>query len=148
MLVDEKADIGFYELVISDVQNEDSGQYSCVATNKFGEAHCEGTVTVTDEKKVFEGLEASSLLEPGEKPTFSWLKDGKPFDPEERFKVLLGNEEDSLALVFQHVRPEDAGLYTCVASTTTGRISCSAELSVQGNFFHLYVHTNEVIIPF
>lgn len=42
------------------------------------------------------------------------------------------DDEDSLALVFQHVKPEDAGLYTCVASTSTGKISCSAELTVQG----------------
>jgi len=34
--------------------------------------------------------------------------------------------------VFQHVKPEDAGLYTCVASTSSGKISCSAELTVQG----------------
>lgn len=93
------------------------------------------TIFFLDDKKVFAGLEHTHLLQPGEKPEFSWLRDGKPFDPEERFKVLLGNEEDSLALVFQHVRPEDAGLYTCVASTTTGKISCSAELSVQGSYF-------------
>lgn len=37
-----------------------------------------------------------------------------------------------MALVFQHVKPEDAGIYTCVAQTTTGNISCSAELTVQG----------------
>lgn len=35
-------------------------------------------------------------------------------------------------MVFQHVKPEDAGIYTCVAQTSTGNISCSAELSVQG----------------
>lgn len=46
--------------------------------------------------------------------------------------MLLGDDEDSLALVFQHVKPEDAGLYTCVAKTSTGNISCSAELTVQG----------------
>lgn len=44
------------------------------------------------------------------------------------------DDEDSLALVFQHVKPEDAGLYTCVASTSSGKISCSAELTVQGQF--------------
>lgn len=35
-------------------------------------------------------------------------------------------------LIFQHVKPDDAGLYTCVASTSSGKISCSAELNVQG----------------
>lgn len=42
--------------------------------------------------------------------------------------------------MFQHVTPEDAGLYTCVAATSTGKISCSAELTVQGipsKFIHL-----------
>lgn len=65
-------------------------------------------------------------------PQFTWLKNGKPFFPEERFKVLFKEDEDSLALVFQHVQPEDAGLYTCIASTSRGKIACSAELSVQG----------------
>lgn len=79
-----------------------------------------------------ETIDTESILPPGEKPTFGWKKDGKEFDPEERFKVLMGDDEDSLALIFQHVRPEDAGLYTCVAQTSTGHISCSAELTVQG----------------
>lgn len=42
------------------------------------------------------------------------------------------DEEDSIALIFQNVTPDDAGLYTCVASSTHGKISCSAELTVQG----------------
>lgn len=61
-----------------------------------------------------------------------WRRNGQPFKPEERFKVLLGDNEDSLALVFQHVKPEDAGLYTCVAQTAGGHICCSAELTVSG----------------
>ena len=42
-----------------------------------------------------------------------------------------------MALVFQHINPEDAGLYTCVASTSAGKISCSAELSVEGGITQL-----------
>nr|CAD7588174.1 unnamed protein product [Timema genevievae] len=136
-IVNEKADSGFYELVIADVQPQDAGNYSCIAKNKFGESSCEARVTVTDEKNSFVGLETSELLEPGVQPSFSWIKDGQPYDPEERFKVLFKDEEDSLALVFQHVKPEDAGLYTCVASTSTGKISCSAELTVQGSINQL-----------
>lgn len=49
----------------------------------------------------------------------------------------MGDDDDSLALVFQHVRPEDVGLYTCVAATQTGNISCSAELTVQGTVHEL-----------
>ncbi|OAD62661.1 Muscle M-line assembly protein unc-89 [Eufriesea mexicana] len=128
-VVTEQAEKGFYELVIADVQKQDAGKYSCTAKNRYGETSCEASVTVSDEKMLFlpEGF-----LEPGMEPQFTWLRDGKPFDPEERFKVLLRDDEDTLALVFQHVKPEDAGLYTCVAQTSTGNISCSAELTVQG----------------
>ncbi|XP_049774558.1 obscurin [Schistocerca cancellata] len=132
-VVRDKAESGYYELVITDVHQNDAGKYSCTAKNKYGEVSSEATVTVTTEKKIFAGLESAGLLQPGEEPKFTWLRDGKPFDPEERFKVLFKDEEDSLALVFQHVKPEDAGLYTCVASTTSGKISCSAELTVQGS---------------
>lgn len=86
-------------------------------------------------RKLFDGIFATadkSGLTPGQQPTFMWRRNGQPFEPEERFKVLLGDNEDSLALVFQHVKPEDAGLYTCVAQTSSGHISCSAELTVSG----------------
>lgn len=93
---------------------------------------------LADSKEIFDHLLIEAgLLKPGEKPNFIWKKDGIPFEPEERFKVLLGNDEDSLALVFQHVKPEDAGLYTCVAQTSSGHISCSAELTVHGKYLCL-----------
>ncbi|KAL7294623.1 hypothetical protein TKK_0011927 [Trichogramma kaykai] len=127
----DKAEHGFYEIVIPNVQQKDAGKYTCKAINRFGEASSEATVTVTDEKVIFAGLPEGSY-ELGTDPKFIWTRDGVPFDPEERFKVLFKDSEDTLALVFQHVKPEDAGLYTCVAQTSTGNISCSAELTVQG----------------
>lgn len=103
----------------------------CIATNKYGKTQCEATVTVCDDKYIF-GEKSGKILPAGEQPVFNWKRNGIEFNPEERFKVLLGDDEDSLALVFQHVKPEDAGIYTCVAQTSTGNISCSAELTVQG----------------
>ncbi|GFT24190.1 hypothetical protein TNCV_2064301 [Trichonephila clavipes] len=50
----------------------------------------------------------------------------------ERFKVSIDEVQDTVSLMFQHVTPDDAGMYTCVASTSSGKISCSAELTVQG----------------
>ncbi|XP_020293629.1 obscurin isoform X3 [Pseudomyrmex gracilis] len=130
-IIRDNAEKGFYEMVIADVQKQDAGKYSCSAMNRYGETTCEAVVTVTDEKPLFQGL-PEGLLELGTEPKFLWSRDGEPFDPEERFKVLFKDNEDTLALVFQHVKPEDAGLYTCVAQTSTGNISCSAELTVQG----------------
>ncbi|XP_017836914.1 obscurin isoform X3 [Drosophila busckii] len=130
-IIRDKDYLGFYELVIAEVQKEDAGVYSCRASNKYGEASCEATATTVEFKNPFGAL-SGQILPAGEKPVFAWKRNGEDFDPEERFKVLFGEDEDSLALVFQHVKPEDAGIYTCVAQTTTGNISCSAELSVQG----------------
>ncbi|XP_023037819.2 obscurin isoform X1 [Drosophila willistoni] len=130
-IIRDKDYLGFYELVIAEVHKDDSGTYSCKAINKHGEASCEAIATTVEDKNPFGAL-SGQILPAGEKPIFSWKRNGEEFDPEERFKVLFGEDEDSLALVFQHVKPEDAGIYTCVAQTSTGNISCSAELSVQG----------------
>lgn len=51
--------------------------------------YIENTELLTDDKNIFEGLEEADLLKPGESPNFTWFRDGKPFDPEERFKVLF-----------------------------------------------------------
>lgn len=88
----------------------------------------------SDSKDVFNDMPEGEILPQGERIDFKWKRDGVPFEPEERFKVLMGDDEDSLALVFQHVKPEDVGLYTCVAQTSRGHISCSAELTVHGIF--------------
>ena len=90
---------------------------------------------------VFPGIEdespldfarADSMSPRSRSPVFKWFKDGKEFEASERFQVQFDDEEDTITLVFQHVKPEDAGLYTCAASTSSGKISCSAELTVQG----------------
>lgn len=132
----ENESLGFYELIIDEVKSTDAGTYCCTVYNKFGTSKSEAKVTVVTEKDIF-GEVADKKMQPGEKPKFQWKKNGENFDPEERFKVMMGDDEDSLALVFQHVRPEDAGLYTCVAATQTGNISCSAELTVQGQINEL-----------
>ncbi|CAH1967601.1 unnamed protein product [Acanthoscelides obtectus] len=137
-VIREQSDKGFYELILPVVKKADAGHYKCVATNKFGEATSEATLTVTDNKKIFEDMPEGEILPPGEKPVFHWKKDGQSFEPEERFKVLMGDDEDSLALVFQKVRPEDVGLYTCVAQTSRGHISCSAQLTVHGTVNQLF----------
>ncbi|XP_069178633.1 LOW QUALITY PROTEIN: muscle M-line assembly protein unc-89 [Procambarus clarkii] len=130
---------GHYELLISHVQRGDEGTYKCLARNKFGRAECQASMSVNDEELVYESLSGKgSLLAQGEKAEFKWFRDGQEFDPLERFNVMFKDDEDTLALVFQNVTPEDAGLYTCVASTSCGKISCSAELTVEGSVNRLH----------
>ncbi|XP_065086396.1 obscurin isoform X3 [Ochlerotatus camptorhynchus] len=126
-VVREREDSGYYELIIPEVHKGDCGVYSCTAYNKFGSTKTQAQLLVSDQKELFYELDT---LEDNNK--FVWKKNGVAFDPEERFKVLMADDSDSLALVFQHVKPEDAGLYTCVAATSSGNIQCSAELTVQG----------------
>jgi len=129
----EHAASGSYELLINKVQDSDAGVYKAEASNSHGKADTEAKVGIKDAKDVFALLKGKEkALKPGEEPSFTWFKGGQEFDPDERFKVLFKDEEDTLALVFQHINPEDAGLYTCVANTTGGKIACSAELTVEG----------------
>lgn len=61
-------------------------------------------------------------------------KDGDQlFRPEENFKALMGDDEDTVAFVFQHVSSEDSTL-TSVARTTRGILSFGA--TVKGEFDH------------
>ncbi|XP_022664923.1 obscurin-like isoform X9 [Varroa destructor] len=128
-----------FELIIDHVTEQDSAVYSCVAMNSEGCDSTAGCITVTKSKVLFQGLtedgnagDKSTTPQPTVSPAFTWFKDGKEFEASERFQVAFNDDEDTLALVFQHVKPEDAGIYTCVASTYSGKISCSAELTVQG----------------
>lgn len=48
-MVKTNSERGFYELIIPDVQQEDAGNYKCIASNIHGEAECESNVTVVGE---------------------------------------------------------------------------------------------------
>ncbi|XP_066949349.1 LOW QUALITY PROTEIN: muscle M-line assembly protein unc-89-like [Macrobrachium rosenbergii] len=133
VVIHRDQEVGHYELLISHVTRDDEATYKAIAKNKFGRAECEALMTVRDEEAIYESLSGKgSLLAKGEKAEFKWFRDGVEYDPSERFNVMFKDDEDTLALVFQNVTPEDAGLYTCVASTSCGKISCSAELTVEG----------------
>ncbi|OTF81875.1 unc-89-like protein, partial [Euroglyphus maynei] len=128
-----------FEIVLNNVCQNDAGLYRCVATNPQGQAETSGRITVTKNKDVFFGLDENVPIPVRDpysprcmSPAFKWFKDGKEFEASERFQVQFDDQEDTVALIFQHVTPDDAGLYTCVASTSSGKISCHAELNVQG----------------
>lgn len=59
---------------------------------------------------------------------YRWFKNGVEFDADERFQCRYSDSENTIALVFQNVKPSDAGVYTCIVNTMKGRMSCSAEL--------------------
>jgi hypothetical protein len=95
--------------------------------------YCHSLIVVnTVDKVIFPELESTessrcSTPRPGT-PMFRWYKNGAEFDAEDRFQCDYNEVENTIALIFQHVTAKDAGIYTCVAKTKRGRISCSAEL--------------------
>lgn len=129
-----------FEIMIEHVKAEDAGLYKCIAVNSEGRDETSGRISVSSDKNVFWGLDEAEtstlpedILSPRSRsPAFKWFKDGQEFEASERFQVQFDDQEDNIVLVFQHVKPDDAGIYTCVASTSSGKISCSAELNVQG----------------
>uniref|UniRef100_A0A914I6R1 Uncharacterized protein n=1 Tax=Globodera rostochiensis TaxID=31243 RepID=A0A914I6R1_GLORO len=61
-------------------------------------------------------------------PKIEWLKDGQPVD-EERVQTLFKSGVASLEIF--NTRPQDAGVYTCVASNELGQDETSAPVAVE-----------------
>ncbi len=66
-------------------------------------------------------------------PEIYWYKDGKEIEESRRFRVEF-DDDDLCSLVILEVEPDDDGRYTCEARNCAGRVSCSAELLVEGMY--------------
>lgn len=69
-------------------------------------------------------------------PQVRWLKDDKPLKENRKFR--FDEDEDGVFSLFVNdVVAEDEGVYKCEASNIKGELSCSAELTVEGQLFLL-----------
>lgn len=155
-LIEEKEE---YTLVITKVTSEYEGEYSCTATNRFGQTTCttylevkksdvrqaekwvEKMFKVTGQPPSFivqiqpfrcsEGGEVSFHYKVSGDPTpdVKWFKGAFHIQPS-RNCVIIANPDGSGFINIKSVKQEDSGLYTCKASNTFGEASCSAELVV------------------
>ncbi|XP_028322376.1 roundabout homolog 2-like isoform X2 [Gouania willdenowi] len=132
------------ELTISDVQRSDAGYYICQALTVAGSIMAKAQLEVADALKdrpppiIRQGpsnqtqalgsvslLRCQALGDP--EPTVTWRKNGANLlgkDP--RFSLL---EHGSLQI--QSTKLSDSGLYTCVATSSSGETSWSAYLDVR-----------------
>ncbi|KAI4892791.1 hypothetical protein NFI96_028928 [Prochilodus magdalenae] len=121
------------------VGRSDSGLYSCVASNPAGSSTKTFNLTVLEPPKVsgplvteqrlvaVDGaLELECTAEGVPPPTLSWLKDGRPL--EDSAAVL---ERNGQLLKISRVQVEDAGLYTCLASSLAGEDGRSHWVRIQ-----------------
>ncbi|XP_039476218.1 hemicentin-1 [Oreochromis aureus] len=114
-------------LQLPDVAPSDAGFYSCVASNQAGSSTKSFNLTVLEPPKIASSnspeeltiavnspleLECSAVGVPP--PTLSWLKDGRPM---ERSDIV---QQDGNFIRISKVQVEDAGLYTCLASSLAG----------------------------
>ncbi|CAL8343147.1 unnamed protein product [Lota lota] len=114
-------------LQLPDVAPSDAGLYSCVASNQAGSSTKSFNLTVLEPPKISSTgspdeltlavngpleLECTAAGVPA--PTLSWLKDGRPM---ERTEAVT---EEGRFVRISKVQVEDAGLYTCLASSPAG----------------------------
>ncbi|KAM4616042.1 hemicentin-1 [Polymixia lowei] len=114
-------------LQLPDVAPTDAGLYSCVASNQAGSSTKSFNLTVLEPPKItISGspeeltiavnspleLECSAVGVPP--PTLSWLKDGHPLEGSDII------QQEGRFIRISKVQVEDAGLYTCLASSPAG----------------------------
>ncbi|XP_036835616.1 hemicentin-1 [Oncorhynchus mykiss] len=125
-------------LQLPDVGLSDRGLYSCVASNQAGSSTKSFNLTVLEPPKISisspeelmvavnTALELECTAEGVPSPTLSWLKDGRPLQGDSEIV-----EEDGHFLRITKVQVEDAGLYTCLASSPAGEDGSNHWVRVQ-----------------
>uniref|UniRef100_A0A4W3IQY3 Neuronal cell adhesion molecule a n=1 Tax=Callorhinchus milii TaxID=7868 RepID=A0A4W3IQY3_CALMI len=131
-------DNGTVEIIIA--QKNNSGTYTCIATNTLGVAHNQAFLEVKDPTTIIKQPEYQSVEKLGTAvfecqvkhdptllPIIIWLKNGEelPDDNLQRMHQVFGE-----TLTLLHVTEEDQGSYTCIVNTTLDVNSATAALTV------------------
>ncbi|XP_055923956.1 cell adhesion molecule Dscam2 isoform X1 [Eupeodes corollae] len=137
-------------LMVQNVGRNDKGVYQCLVGNHKASAQAMAELKLGDtvpemiyrfiEQNVRPGplisLKCSASGSPP--PQFSWFLDSQPLmDVSLQLRVAIGQYVDMSGdvvshLNISHVRPDDGGLYKCMASNTMGSVTHAARLNVFG----------------
>ncbi|XP_034127418.1 Down syndrome cell adhesion molecule-like protein Dscam2 isoform X2 [Drosophila guanche] len=137
-------------LLVQNVGRRDRGVYQCLVENQRASAQAMAELKLGDtvpeliytfiEQNVRPGplisLKCSASGSPP--PQFSWLLDSQPIiDVSLHHRFAIGQFVDMSGdvishLNISHVRPDDGGLYRCVATNSMGSVQHSARLNVYG----------------
>lgn len=137
-------------LLINEVQFNDAGEYTCFASNKFGNVEASAKLNVkertkiTDEPEDYEvaaGTQATfrcnAVADQSLDLTISWLNNGQEIDFEAQPRFVRSSD---YSLTITKTTELDSGTYTCIAKTKLDEAKAQAQLTVQGrdlfiNFF-------------
>uniref|UniRef100_A0A8C4QLJ7 Titin n=1 Tax=Eptatretus burgeri TaxID=7764 RepID=A0A8C4QLJ7_EPTBU len=142
-------DKGLYQLVIHNLTDDDSAEYSVVARNRYGEDFCKANLSVVPRPKakedtlrpMFKRLLANVECQEGETvrfecriggvplPKLVWEKDGELISLGQHVEILHEGL-DYFTLIIHHTFIEDSGMYRVTATNSAGSASCQAYLKV------------------
>ncbi|XP_051885771.1 neuronal cell adhesion molecule a isoform X9 [Pristis pectinata] len=124
-------------LEIAFAQKNDSGTYTCIATNTLGVVQNQATLQVKDPTTIIKQPRYQSVQtlgtavfeckvkhDPTLSPTIIWLKNNEELPDDNRHRA----SGDVLTIL--EVSEEDQGSYTCVVNTTLDTNSATAHLTV------------------
>ncbi|GFS44500.1 titin [Nephila pilipes] len=131
---------------IGKIQAIDIGNYTCVATNRYGkdemtsnlliESHCDdqpvlNPMYVPPNLAIGDNIELSCIVKRGSSPIqIEWLHNQKKISSLQKRKII--NYESSSHLSIGKIEPGDIGNYTCVAKNRIGQDSNTVILIIEG----------------
>ncbi|KAL3997510.1 Immunoglobulin I-set domain family protein [Acanthocheilonema viteae] len=137
---------GFFALTIDPVQVEDTGRYTCMATNEYGQASTSAFfkvlkvekeaappafVTTLQDQEVKEGeiVSFECEVEGWPEPELVWLVDEQPLRPSHDFKLEYDGQNAKLEI--RDAQPEDTGIYSVRIKNEYGSAESKAKLTVE-----------------
>ncbi|XP_068397521.1 hemicentin-1 isoform X4 [Eschrichtius robustus] len=129
--LDAHLSISSQEMVLQLIkaETEDSGRYTCIASNEAGEIskhfilkvleppHINGSEEPVEMSVIVNNpLELTCIASGIPAPKITWMKDGRPLPQVDQMQTLGGGE----VLRISSAQVEDTGRYTCLASSPAG----------------------------
>uniref|UniRef100_A0A4W3JR25 Palladin, cytoskeletal associated protein n=1 Tax=Callorhinchus milii TaxID=7868 RepID=A0A4W3JR25_CALMI len=153
-----------YSLIIAEAFEDDTGRYTCLATNHLGsdttsaEVYIEGmlvceafyvmVIAIVELRLMYSGVLQDISAFDGQVVVLEcrikgaplvrvqWFRQGTEIEDSPDFRILqkkprsASEPEEICTLVIAETFPEDAGIFTCVATNHLGSVSCRAELTL------------------
>ncbi|KAG8195062.1 hypothetical protein JTE90_029641 [Oedothorax gibbosus] len=129
------------DLEVTDVRSQDEGEYSCYASNKFGDIQASGRLEVKKKTKInvppenFEvaaGKSATFRCDADADPSLQlnivWLFNGQLINSDLDTRMVQASDN---SLTITKTVEGDSGIYTCVARTDLDQDEAGATLTVQ-----------------